>query len=321
MALILNRAAADSLFIQFSAQFQAAFEGVPTFWDKFSTLMPSGTTSNLYHWIAQIPGMRQWLGQRQINAAVLRDYSLTNVPYESTIALDKHKVADDQYGAFGVTVQAQGQAVARWPDERMAAAVEAGTSALCFDGQNFFDTDHPVSLEDSSLSTYSNNLTGASYVLSSDPIGVWQRGSEAMAAFKGDANKPLGLIADTLMVPPSLRRWAVQAAKAEIVPQTFTSTGTATQTNASAAGVSNIYQGDFTVIVNPYLSTSASYILCCNRPVKPFIWQLREAPKFVPLIDPTLPNMFFEKEFVYGSEGRGAEGYSLPFLAVRCAAS
>jgi phage major head subunit gpT-like protein len=320
MALQLNRTTAESLFIQFSALYQAAYEAVPTFYDKIATIMPSGTSTNLYHWIAQIPGMRQWLGSRVTNAAVLRDYSLTNVPYESTISLDKHKVADDQYGSFGSVVQAQGQAVARWPDERIAAAVEAGTTTLCYDGVYFFNDSHPVSLEDSSLSTFSNNLTGASKVLATDPLGVWQAGSEAMANFKGESNKPLGLIADTMMVGPLDKRWAIQAAHAEIVPQTFSASAAATTTIA-VAGVSNVYQGDFTVIVNPYLTTRATYIMCLNRPVKPFIWQLREAPKFVPLVDPTLPNMFYQKEFVYGSEGRAAEGYSLPFLAVRCAAS
>ena len=49
--------------------------------------------------------------------------------------------------------------------------------------------------------------------------------------------------------------------------------------------------------------------------------QLREAPQFVNLVDPTLPNMFNAREFVYGAEGAGAGAYSLPFLAVRWATS
>jgi phage major head subunit gpT-like protein len=318
--MLLNRTNADALFIQFNAQFQAAYEKVATFYDKFSTIMPSTSSTNLYHWIAQLPGMREWLGQRQTENAILRDYSLTNRAWESTVGLDKFKVQDDQHGAFGVVVQAQAEAVAAWPDQRMAACVEAATAAYGYDGQYFFSDNHPVSLEDSSLGVYDNNLTGTSYTLSTDPIGVWQRASEAMAAFKGDGNRPLGLIADTMMVPPSLRRYAVQAAKAELIPQTFAASG-ATTTTIAAAGVSNIYVGDFMVIVNPYLTTSAAYVLCANRAVKPFIWQLREAPLFTALVDPTLPNMFEQREFKYGVEARAAEGYSLPFLAIRCAAS
>lgn len=319
MALQLISTTAEALFKQFSAQFQGAFAAVPTYWDKFATLMPSQTTTNLYHWIAQLPGMREWVGLRQTEASVLRDYSLVNRAFEATISLDKYRVADDQYGAFGVTVEAHAQSVARWPDEVVAAAVEAGTSTECYDGQYFFDTDHPVSLNDSSLSTYSNLLVGAAYNLASDPLGVWQAGSELMATYKGDSNKPLAIIADTLMVPPALRRWAIQAAHAELVPQKITNV--AGSENVGGVAVSNVYQGDFTVIVNPYLTTSSAYVMCCNRAVKPLIWQLRQAPVFTALVDPTLPNMFERREFVYGSEARGAAGYSLPFLAVRCSAS
>jgi phage major head subunit gpT-like protein len=318
MALnLLDSTTGQLLFTQFSAQYQAAYKAGPQVWDQFSTLMPSTTSTNLYHWIAQLPGMREWVGSRQMHSAVLRNYSLTNREFEASIKLNKFLVADDQHGAFGVTVEAHAQSVARWRDERMAAAVEAATTTEGYDGQYFFSAAHPVSLDDSALGTYSNLLTGASYNLAADPIGVWQAASELMATYKGDSNKPLGLMANALMVPPQLRRWAVQAAKAELVPQTFTSNSNA---NASAAAVSNVYIGDFVVIVNPYLTTAAAYVMCLDRAVKPFIWQERQSPMFTALVDPTLPNMFAAKEFIYGDEARGAEGYSLPFLAVRCAA-
>ena len=87
--------------------------------------------------------------------------------------------------------------------------------------------------------------------------------------------------------------------------------------------MSNIYVGDFKVIVNPYMSQTSPYgvVMCTNRGINPFIWQLRQAPLFVPQTDPSLSAPFYDKEFVYGVEARGAGGYSLPFLAVRVAAA
>lgn len=315
--MLLNRATSDILFTGYNAQFQAAHQALPKYYEKVATVMPSGTTTELYHWIAQLPGMREWIGARQKNNVALRDYTLTNKNFEDTIALDKFKVKDDTHGAFAQTVWAFGQAVAKWPDEQIAAVIEAGTTDLCFDGQYFFDTDHPYSLDDSSLGTYSNLLTGSSYDLSIDPVATWQLAQAAMGAFKGDSGKPLGLRADLLMVPPALEKYALQVAKANIVPQTFKNS-----TNyAAAAGVDNVFVGQMEVVVNPYLTTTAGYAICTNRGIKPFVWQLREEPVFVNLVDPTLPNCFNEKEFIYGAEGRGVAGYSLPFLAIRLAAS
>ena len=318
MALELNSATAQKLFVTFQAIFNETYTAVPTFYQEFASEIPSGSTTQLHHWLGQLPSMRQWIGDRIVHAPALRDYTLTNLNFENTIALNKFKIADDQYGAFGPTVKLFADACKRWPDEQMAAAVEAATTALCYDGQAMFATAHPVSTTDSTQGTYSNKLVGATYDWAADPIGAWQRGSEAMAAFVGDSGKPLALVADTVMVPPQLRRWAVQAAKAELVPQTFTSNSNA---NASAAGVGNVYVGDFTVIVNPYLTSSAAYIMCRNRPVKPFVWQLRQAPVFTPAIDPALPNVFYGQELVYGAEARGVAGYSLPWLAIRMSAS
>ena len=315
--MLLNRQTSQILFTGYNAQFQAAFAATELFYKQFATEMPSGTETELYHWIAQLPGMREFTGLRQENNVPLRDYTLTNKVFTGDIALDKWKVKNDTHGAFATTAFAFGESVARWPDEQMASAVEAANTTACYDSQYFFDTDHPYSLDDASLGTYSNNLVGATYDLTTDPIGVWQRLSETMGTFKGDAGKPLGLIADCLMVPPQMRRYAMQAAKSEIIPQTFNG-----PTNISAAaGVSNIYVGDFTVVVNPYLTTQACYAMCTKRAIRPFVWQIRENPVFVQRVDPTDPNVYDKMKFVYGAESSGVPGYSLPFLAVRGAAS
>lgn len=317
--MLLNRQTSQVLFTGYDARFQAAFQATELYYKLFASEIPSSTETELHHWIAQLPGMREFVGGRQKNNVPLRDYTLTNKVFEGTISLDKWKVKNDVHGAFGQTAYAFGESVARWPDEQLAAAVEAGTSTTCYDGQYFYDTDHPYSLDDASLGTYSNNLTGVAYNLASDPIGVWQAGSELMATYKGDAGKPLGLIADTLMVPPQLRRYAMQAARAELVPQVITNV--AGSERVAVAGVTNIYKGDFTVIVNPYLTTQAAYIMCTKRAIRPYVWQLREAPVFVQRVDPTDPVCFNEREFIYGAESSGVPGYSLPFLSVRCATS
>jgi phage major head subunit gpT-like protein len=317
MALALVPKTGQVLFTTFNALYQGAYQAVEKFYEDFATTMPSNSETQLYHWIAQLPGMKEWIGQRQMNNAVLRGYSLTNKVFEDSIALDKFKVKNDQWGAFGPTVSAFGDAVGKWPDQQMAAVVDAGHKTLCYDGQNFFDTDHPISLTDASQGTFSNMGDGAAYDLSIDPVGAFNLARSAMASFVGDAGQPLGLLADTIMVHPSLERYATMIATSELIPQTFASTGPSVTSIATAAASSNPFKGRVKVIVNPFLANVAGYVYCSKRPIKPFIWQLREAPVFQALVDPTLPNMFERREFVYGAEAQGGAGYSLPFLCIR----
>jgi phage major head subunit gpT-like protein len=317
MALQLVPKTGQVLFTTFNALYQGAYQAVEKFHEDYATTMPSNSETQLYHWIAQLPGMKVWLGARQMNNAVLRGYSLTNAVYEDSISLDKFKVKNDQWGAFGPSVTAFGDAVGKWPDQVMAAVVDAGHKTLCYDGQNFFDTDHPVSLTDASQGTFSNMGDGAAYDLSIDPVGAFNLARSAMASFVGDAGQPLGLLADTLMVHPALERYATMIATSELIPQTFAATGPATSNIATAATSSNPFKGRVKIVVNPFLTNVAGYVYCSKRPIKPFVWQLREAPQFQALVDPTLPNMFERREFVYGAEAQGAGGYSLPFLCIR----
>jgi len=318
----------QALFTTFNALYQGAYAGAPKFVDQYCTTMPSTSTQQLYHWIAQIPGMKEWIGERQLNNAVLRNYSLINKNYEDSIRLDKFLVEDDQYGAFGPTVQGFGDSVGRWPDEVMAAIVEGGTSNLCYDGQPFFDTSHPVSISDpyavglDGVATFSNKLVGAAYDIAAagNAVAAWSLGRAKMATFVGDAGKVLALQADTLMVPPALETAAKIIGQAEITAQVVKNV--AADQNVAAAGITNVWRGTLkNIIVNPYLTTNAAYIMCSARPIKPFVWQLRKAPVFAALVDPTLPNMFERREFIYGAESRGNGGYSLPQLCVRLSAS
>jgi len=315
--MFLTRDQAQALFIGFNAQFQTAFKDVAPMWQEFASLMSSKSKRALYHWVDQLPSLREWFGARIVQNAALRDYTLENRDFEHTLGIGKFAIDDDIQGAYGGWVTAQGAAAGRWPDEVMAATVKAATTSLCYDGHPFFYASHPINMDNAAGGTFSNLLTGATYNLATDPTGVWQRASEAMAGFVGAGGAPLGLVADTLMVPPSLRRYAVEAAKAELIPQTFSNSSTI----AAAAPKTNIYVGDFNVIVNPYLEQANPFgvVFCRKMGIMPFIWQLRMAPVFIPRTDPGFSNTFYDKEFEFGVEARGAGGVSLPFLAIRVA--
>ncbi|MCE5420260.1 MAG: Mu-like prophage major head subunit gpT family protein, partial [Acidithiobacillus sp.] len=51
---------------------------------------------------------------------------------------------DDNVGVYTPLFAEMGRAAAAHPDELAFGLLAAGESTLCYDGQNFFDTDHPV---------------------------------------------------------------------------------------------------------------------------------------------------------------------------------
>lgn len=318
--MLINRPNLDFLFQQWDARYQTAYEQAQIYYPFYATEMPSGTDRNVHSWLAQQAGLHKWKGPRQIDNAVARDYELKNDDFEKTIGLDANKVKDDQYGVFGPVVDDLGVQAKYWPDDVMTTVIEAGTTEECFDGQPFFDTDHPVDLDDSTKGTYSNNLIGANYDLSADPLKAYRLARAAGMKFVGEGGRSLNVTFDTLMVPPDLETFGLQIANAQLTAQAIKNV--AGNETVAAATVTNVYQGAVTVIVNPRLQDqTAAYLMVTKRPIKPFIWQLRQAPNLVALNNPTDYNVFFNKKFLYGVDARGAGGYSFPWMCVRLAPS
>lgn len=151
----LRRQQLASLRVGFKTLFRNAFSGVTPEWDKIATLVSSAHREETYGWLGDFPSLRKWIGDRHFRAMKEYKYSILNDPYEASFEVDRFDVEDDNLGQYTNRVQALGQAAARHPDELVFALLAAGTSKLCYDGQYFFDTDHPVGGDHASV-TYSN---------------------------------------------------------------------------------------------------------------------------------------------------------------------
>lgn len=308
------------LFQQFSRQFQSMFDVTPTFWQTYASEVPSSTSENVYGWLAQFGGMREWKGSRQPVDAVGRSYTLRNVPFERTAELDVDKIADDQYGFFGAVIENLARVGKTLPDQETAAAVVSGTTSDCWDGQPFFNDSHPVNPDDASLGYFSNNLVGASYNLAIDPKGAWSKAKAGMMKFKDDGGKPLNAVCDTLLVGPDLLDAALTIAEASTIVATIQAVQ-GTGNNVAGAGVTNIYQGKIRVVCSSWLTsdTAAGYALDTTKSLKPFLWQNREAVNLKARVNPEDPKVFDLKKLTWGVDGRGKAGYGLPWTAIRLA--
>lgn len=142
--LIVNRANLNDLFRGFQAAFNTGFRGITPYWSQIATLVPSTTKEEKYAWLGQFPKLREWIGDRHLKSLASHTYSILNKDFESTVEVPKNDIVDDTYGVYTPLMQEMGFSAAVHPDELVFGLLQAGFTTDAYDGQYFFDTDHPV---------------------------------------------------------------------------------------------------------------------------------------------------------------------------------
>jgi phage major head subunit gpT-like protein len=313
----ITPASLAAMFFAFDQSFQAGLTSAQPWHTGVATEVPSSGESLTYPLLDKIPRFKKWLpnAERIAENASLRGYSLTNDDYELTIEVDRNKIEDDLYGAYAPLMQMMGTQAALWPGDLVAAIMQAGAAAgsLCYDGQPMFSTSHPVNMDDSSLGTYSNYSASGLALNAAN----YNTAYAAMQSFNGADGKPLGVQPTLLVVPPQL----AQAGK-QLLNTDWIATSTAFGAVGANAPSQNTLKGSADLLIIPQLANEATawYLLATGTPIKPFVFQRRKSPAFQQFTDPSSPDVFKRRKYVYGSDARGAAGYTLPFLAYRALA-
>lgn len=142
--MILNQASLAILYQAFKTSFQLGFDTYEPQYGKIATTVPSTTRTENYGWLGQWPRIREWVGDRQVQNLAMYNYSITNKRFETTVSVPRTDIEDDQYGVYSPMMRELGYAAKVHPDELVFALLAAGFTTPCYDGQNFFDADHPV---------------------------------------------------------------------------------------------------------------------------------------------------------------------------------
>ena len=141
---IVNNALISALRPGFSAAFARGKAKAPSQWQLVATKMSSANKSTTYGWLGQFPKLSEWVGQRSVKNLAEHGYSIVNNLYEGTVGVKRTDIEDDNLGIYTPLFEEMGYATATHPDELVFALLGKGVSTECYDGQNFFDTDHPV---------------------------------------------------------------------------------------------------------------------------------------------------------------------------------
>ncbi len=289
---VLNAETVTAASESFELLYDGGFKGVDPQWGDIAMEAPSTGAGNNYVWLGEIPQLKELIGELEIRDLAVNDYYLKNRKFALAIGVPADHFADDTLGTFNPVMRNMGGQAARFPDKLVFQLLVDGFTAKGFDGVPFFSENHPGGPNGG---TFSNKgtapLTASSY----------NEAIAQMMALKDKHGEPIGLTNFTLAVGPALREKGLSILKAERVD----------------GGNTNINRNSAELVISARLAATptAWFIIADMDGLKPFIFQLREAPKFTAKDQLDDDNMFFEEKAIYKVSMRCNAGYALAQLA------
>ena len=259
--------------------------------------VPSTTATENHGWLNQIPGFREWVGDRVINNIATNKLTVTNKDWEETIAVARNDIEDDTYGLYKGLFQAmgaEGSDNAFWLDMAIDALLANGNWA---DGSAFFLANRKYG--DNTIANLTTNALSATN---------FETAIATMRAYLGHNNMPLKTVPVILLVGPGLRGTAW-----DLVKNQFVSSGT-----GKGGAVENRTRGLCSLRVHPkFTGAYANYwcILGQKGGIRPLAVQRRRLPRLLAKDQPNDDGVFYQKQFVYGADARGCGFLTLPHLA------
>lgn len=172
--------------------FKSQARAATPFYPLVATIAPSDGESEDYGWVGAMPGMREWIGDRQWHDLRAADYTLKNKTFESSLALEKEKVDDDRHGFFENVMRALADEATYHPDELLFFnLINSAESLACFDGQFFYDTDHSWGDSGTQSNDLGYTVASTSAVTTTEFKASFHQALEALLGFKNDRGKYL----------------------------------------------------------------------------------------------------------------------------------
>ncbi len=152
--MILNTGTLQGVYRSFNTIFKEALVAsrAASMWQLIAMRTGSNKCSTDYPMLGDFPQMREWVGDRAVKDIEAHGFSIRNKDFESTVAVDRNSIEDDELGIYTPHFEQLGQVAMEHRDILVFQLLAAGFANKCYDGQYFFDTDHPVG--DQSVSNF-----------------------------------------------------------------------------------------------------------------------------------------------------------------------
>ena len=298
--MVINRSNMDTLFQTFMTKFteaQKAASGRLTpkslVLEEIAITMVVSGAATVHAWLEQIPGMKEWLGDRQVNNLKIGKITVTNRDFEDTVSVERNTIEDDQYGVFAPLIGMMGQnSELIWPELAIEALTANGNWA---DGNPFFCAKRLIG---------QSEITNA--VATALGKAAVEAGLTAMQSWTLFSGKPAQVSPLYLVVGPGKEAAANAICEAEMV------------NDGSNVSVSNTSPArNLKVRVDPRLIGAHAdkwYIVATKAGLPPVCVQKRKLAKLTRMDKDDDENVFMRKTFLYGTDCRGEAFLTLPFL-------
>jgi phage major head subunit gpT-like protein len=278
--------------------------------DKIAMRFDSDQKTEEYAWLSASPALREWIGGRQAVGLSANKISIESKSFEGTLAFPTDDIRRDKTGSIDIRIaDLARRTIGHWA-KLLSTLIINGTgsaSGLCYDGQNFFDTDHSEGDSGTQLNLLAAGQVAALHVATPTaptPLEAAMAVLGAIAYMLGyldDKGEPLNEMA---------RAWLVM---------TGTTLGPAFSAAVSqktlGAGVDNplVQQRNFEIshVINPRMAalTTQFIVFRTDAPTKPFIRQ--EELFEVEVVGPGSEHEFKNNEELFGVKLVGNVGYGL----------
>lgn len=238
---------------------------------------------------------REWKGARRFRNAGEIDFTIKNMPFESSLAFDRDVAEDNDFTAkMQRLIPMFLAAFESKKADLVASLLLNGASQKCYDNQNFFDTDHPI--DDPTATGSLQNYWASGMPLTRANI-VTVETAMTTRPVASDSSEVRMVQPRVILVSPALRDTADQIVNTtEIV-------------DGSGNRMRNSMYQRFRVLVSPRLVSQPTAWYLWDPIYKPTIVQVRKTADVVVRNDPRSDNMFHHRQIEVGADGRMGAGY------------
>lgn len=292
-------------------------QGAAGWVEKLSMFIGSDQNSEQYGWLGQSPVMREWVGERLIRQLRANGMTIINKPFEATLEVDKDELKFDKSGQVLIRINELADRVNMHYARLLSTLKQNGSTAACYDGQFFYDTDHT---EGENTTNQANSITvdisalpctnhGSTTAPSAGEMqGAILAAIQQMLSFKDDQNEPMNENARQFLVMVPIGLWtpAIAAVTNPIIDGNDTNT------------LAMMKQFQIEVVPNVRLTWTDKFTVDrVDGNVKPFIRQ-EQTPVEMAAIAEGSELEFYKRKHHYGVYTKGNVGYGYWQQSVLC---